>query len=147
VLCNSEIWVSLSMYFYLQLAGSNPRISCIYNNNSNNNNILRVFNSSDDAFRLSCSIAFDFSIHPFFHSIHPFFSFIHGCIYSIFPGSPGTASLFLTSSFQWIIFGSRVGSILSTWPSYIIVSGLWHPISYLARPFFLWYTHSFFCLV
>ena len=43
---------------------------------------LRGFKTSDDAFRLSYSIAFV----PFAHSQ---ISFIHGCIYSIFPGSPG----------------------------------------------------------
>ena len=47
------------------------------------------FKTSDDAFRLSYSIAFSCSIRPFLDLFH---SWLY--IYSIFPGSPGTASLF-----------------------------------------------------
>ena len=76
------------------------------------------------------------SIVPFAHSQ---ISSIHDCIYSIFPGSPGTASFF--PSFRFPVnhnfCQSRwVHSLDMTIPNKFF-SGLSHPISYFARPFFL----------
>jgi ATP-dependent 26S proteasome regulatory subunit len=50
--------------------------------------ILRGFKTSDDAFRLSYSIAFDCSILPFLDLFHSWLYIFH------LPGSPGTASFF-----------------------------------------------------
>ena len=75
--------------------------------------ILRGFKTSDDAFRLSYSIAFDCSIHPFL-------DLFHSWLYTYIPSFQvlrGRPRFFLPSGFQWtIISGSRVGSFLSTWP-------------------------------
>jgi hypothetical protein len=74
--------------------------------------ILCGFKTSDDAFRISYSIAFDCSIRPFLDLFHSWLYTFH---LSRFSG--GRPRFFSPSGFQWIIiFGSRVGSILSTWP-------------------------------
>jgi len=73
---------------------------------------------------------------PFAHS---YISSIHGCIYSIFPGSPGTASFF--PSFRFPVNHNYLVVALGPFSRHdrnkLVVSRLCHPISYLARPFFL----------
>ena len=85
--------------------------------------ILRSFKTSDDAFRLSYSISFDCSIRPF---LDLFYSWLY--IFHVSRFSRDGLVFSLPSVFQWIIiFGSRVGSILSTltipnklFPGYVI---------------------------
>ena len=72
--------------------------------------ILRGFKTSDDAFRLSYSIAFDYSICSFLDLFHSSLYIFH---LSRFSGDGLVFSL--PSGFQWIIiFSNRFGSILST---------------------------------
>ena len=74
--------------------------------------ILSGYKTSGDAFRLPYSIAFYCSIRPFLDLFHSWL-----CISHLSRFFRGGLVFFLPSGFQLImIFGSRVGSILSTWP-------------------------------
>jgi len=78
--------------------------------------ILRGSKTSGDAFRLSYSIAFGCSIRPFLVLFHSWLCKFH--LSRFFGGRP---RFFVPSGFQLIIiFGSRVGFILSTRPHQII---------------------------